>query len=90
MPNYFRKYLNVNNSSGNAEFQMEILYHATRVSGMQIVGMLHSAILVHFMESYLQTSNISHTLVGNEIVDHSDVFGALPVGATTTTLSLSS
>ena len=30
---------------------------------------------------YHQTSNISHTLVGNEIVDHSDVVGASPVGA---------
>ena len=26
-----------------------------------------------------QTSNISNTLVGNEIVDHSDVVGASPV-----------
>ena len=25
---------------------------------------------------YCQTSNISHTLVGNKIVDHSDVVGA--------------
>ena len=28
-------------------------------------------------EMYCQTSNISHTLLGNEIVDHSDV-GAAP------------
>ena len=38
---------------------------------------------------YRQTSNISRTSVGNKIVDHSDVVGALPVGtAPTTTLFL--
>ena len=31
--------------------------------------------------TYLQTSNISRTFVGYEIVDHSDVVGASPVGA---------
>ena len=36
---------------------------------------------------YPQTSNISHTLVGNKIVDHSDVVGALPVGTAPTTSS---
>ena len=34
-----------------------------------------------------KTSNISHTLVGNKIVDHSDVVGASPVGAAPTTSS---
>ena len=38
---------------------------------------------------YRQTSNISHTLVGSKIVDHSDVIGALPVGAAPTTSSFS-
>ena len=38
---------------------------------------------------YHQTSNISRTLVGNEIVDHSDVVGASPVGAAQTTSSFS-
>ena len=33
---------------------------------------------------YNQTSNISRTLVGNKIVDHSDVVGALPVAAVPT------
>ena len=84
MPNYLRKYLNVNNSSGNAEFQIDILHLATRVPGVQAVGVSHSAVLVHFMENYLQISNISRTLVGNDIVAHSDVVGAMPVGATTT------
>ena len=34
-------------------------------------------------------SNISRTLVGNNIVDHSDVVGASPIGAAPTTSSLS-
>ena len=36
---------------------------------------------------YHQTSNIRHILVGNKIVDHSDVVGASPVGAAPTTSS---
>ena len=38
---------------------------------------------------YRQVSNIRHTLVGNEIVDHSDVVGASPGGAAPTTSSFS-
>ena len=38
---------------------------------------------------YRQVSNIRLTLVGNKIVDHSDVVGASPVGAAPTTSSLS-
>ena len=35
--------------------------------------------------NYRKTSNIGRTLVGNKIVDHSDVVGASPVGAAPTT-----
>ena len=38
---------------------------------------------------YHKTSNIRRTLVGNKIVDHSDVVGASPVGAAPTTSSFS-
>ena len=38
---------------------------------------------------YCQTSNISGILVGNNIVDRSDVVGALPVSAAPTTSSFS-
>ena len=38
---------------------------------------------------YRQVSNISRTIVGDKIVDHSDVVGASPVGAAPTTSSLS-
>ena len=38
---------------------------------------------------YHQTSKISPIPVGNEIVDHSDVVGASPVGAVPTTSAFS-
>ena len=38
---------------------------------------------------YHQTSNISHTLVDNKIVDHLDAVEASPVGAAPTTSSFS-
>ena len=41
------------------------------------------------VENYRQTSNISRILVGNRIVDHSDVVGASPVGAAPNTSSFS-
>ena len=40
-------------------------------------------------EIYRQVSIIRRTLVGNQIVDHSDVIGASPVGAAPTTSSFS-
>ena len=39
------------------------------------------------VQKYRQISNINHTLVGNSIVDHSDVVGASPVGAAPTASS---
>ena len=39
--------------------------------------------------NYRKTSNIRRTLVGNKIVDHSDVVSASPVGAAPTTSSFS-
>ena len=40
-------------------------------------------------QSYRQVYNISRNLVGNKIVDHSDVVGASPVDAASTTSSFS-
>ena len=42
-----------------------------------------------FIYIYRQTSNIRCTLVGNKIVDHSNVVGASPVSAAPTTSSFS-
>ena len=44
---------------------------------------------VYKSKEYRQVSNIRRTLVGNKIVDNSDVVGASPVGAAPTTSSLS-
>ena len=49
----------------------------------------NSNILLHDVSIYRQVSNIRRTLIGNEIVDHSDVVGASPVGAAPTTSSFS-
>ena len=45
--------------------------------------------LSDLVNNYHKTSNISRTLVGNEIVANSDVVGASPVGAAPTTSSFS-
>ena len=45
--------------------------------------------LSEYMYIYNQISNIRRALVGNKIVDHSDVVGASPVGAAPTTSSFS-
>ena len=42
---------------------------------------------VGYKDTYHQTSNISHTLVGNKTVDHSDVVRASAFGAAPTTSS---
>ena len=46
----------------------------------------NNLMLIHYA-AYRKTSNMSHTLVGNKIVDHSDVVGVSPVGATTSPFS---
>ena len=43
----------------------------------------------HKLLDYRQVSNIRRTLVGNKIVDHSNVVGASAVGAAPTTSSFS-
>ena len=42
-----------------------------------------------YLKRTRQVSNIIRTLVGNKIVDHSDVVGASPVGAAPTASSFS-
>ena len=42
---------------------------------------------IRILDTYCQTSNLSGTLVGNKIADHSDVVGASPVGSTPTKTS---
>ena len=49
----------------------------------------HQSHRISSIWSYRKVSNISHTLVGNQIVDKSDVVGASPVSAAPTTSSFS-
>ena len=49
----------------------------------------HRLAMGSFPEIYRQVSNITRTLIGNKIVDNSDVVGASPFGAAPTTSSLS-
>ena len=49
--------------------------------------MLYDYLMVITQPKYLKNYNISGTLVGNKIVDHSDVVGASPIGAAPTTSS---
>ena len=56
-------------------------------SGISLVLQMESQNWVLFY--YHKTSNISPTLLGNEIVDNSDVVGASPVGAAPSTSSFS-
>ena len=50
---------------------------------------LKQEVLLHHILPSRKISNISRTLVGNKIVDNSDVVGASPVGAAPTTSSFS-
>ena len=54
-------------------------------SSLQVQHVIYHISVPYMM--YRQTSNISCTLVGNKIVDHSDVVGASPVSAAQTTSS---
>ena len=63
-------------------FQGLGLYHSHKIIPLLQTPMKHT-------KDYRQTSNISLTLVGNKIVDHSDVVGASPVCAASTTSSFS-
>ena len=72
--------------------QMQKVLWEYEVSRRQIFVLLFSFSYFHGQigfDLYRKTSNISRTLVGNKIVDNSDVVGASPVGAAPTTSSFS-
>ena len=50
---------------------------------------MHTGSILSYILWHRKASNIRRTLVGNKIVDHSDVVGASPVGAAPTTSSFS-
>ena len=49
----------------------------------------HMVVCYVIQMTYRHVSNVRRTLIGNKIVDHSDVVGASPVGAAPTTSSFS-
>ena len=50
---------------------------------------MNAILIISNTINYRKTSNISRTSVGDEIVDNSDIVGASPVGAASTTSSFS-
>ena len=79
---------------------MICLQHLARACSEQYIGQLLFCLSITWSRcphclsgsvnhDYRQVSNIRRTLVGNKIVDHSDVVGAPPVGAAPTTSSFS-
>ena len=74
-----------NNKMLNEQFSCRWFERSWRPS----VVMPHNYPQFVINEDYRQVSNIGRTLVGNEIVDHSDVVGASPVGAAPTASSFS-
>ena len=75
---------------------MVSLDHKELIAIITIIHLLFILILINHWQAkfvfgnkeiYCQTSNISCTLVGNKIVDHSDAVGASLVGAAPTTFS---
>ena len=75
-----------NSSSGTEMPQIESrIYTGPALEGM----LMESGLSLSVTRTYRKTSNISRTLVGNKIADHSDVVGASPVGAAPTTSSFS-
>ena len=61
--------------------------YSIRLTGAYFLQHTDSGGISVLHDYYHQTSNISCTLVGDKIVDHSDVVGASPVVAAPTTYS---
>ena len=73
-------------AKATSKAQEEVLTHCGLVKLFCIIS-CHYCFIAGSLLDYPQTSNISCTLVGNNIDDHSDVVGASPVGAAPITLS---
>ena len=63
--------------------------HCVTIKILPIFSIIFLSKMPPFYIKYRQVSNIRRTLVGNKIVDNSDVVGASPVGAAPATYSLS-
>ena len=65
------------------------LFWSTFFAHYQVFAAIDGCCQISDIATYRKISNIRRTLVGNNIVDHSDVVGASPVGAAPTTSSFS-
>ena len=81
--------LNCMNSKTNLSTEISIFIQILSIllAWIKIYKYMYGIVVWYVI--YRQVSNISRTLVGNKIVDHSDVVGASPVGAAPTTSSFS-
>ena len=78
----------VHRNQVSTEFHISLL--EKKVNGKTAITVIqYDYNAVSKFNNYRKTSNIRRTLVGNKIVDHSDVVGASPVGAAPTTSSFS-
>ena len=77
------------------DIKAHVLLDTLQIWHVTLVIIIGTTVLVPYLqvsnlfEDYHQVSNIRRTLVGNKIVDNSDLVGASPVGATPTTSSFS-
>ena len=71
--------------SALSQFQQAVRKVSTYLNGIFNSKAVWGPVLLYYI--YHQTFNIRRTLVGNKIVDHSDVVEASPVGAAPTTPS---
>ena len=67
----------------------DMIDHFSRVHSDSLMDESFARSVCTDTRTYRKTSDISSTLVGNKIVDHSDVVGASPVGAAPNTSSFS-
>ena len=74
----------LSNSQG---LQWNLPKQTTSQSGLKWEVVSHKGLITMICKTYYQISNIRCTLVGNQLVDLSDVVGASPVGAAPTTSS---
>ena len=71
------------------EYAMNFFINHTYKMSQELYSVCFLIVLCFLRYKYSKTSNISRILVGNKIVDNSDVVGASPVGTAPTTSSFS-
>ena len=81
-PDAEQGYGNYKSACNKYKLHMQVIYQELKIC--EIFSRIVCKVRGRYICIYHQTSNISHILVGNQIVDHSDVVGASPVSAAPT------